>query len=115
MVWKPAGSARIAEQRHGLQERHQGAGDQRRQRQRNRHAPRRGPGLAAKDGGGVFQLAGHVVQRVGDQHKHEGEGVAGDHEDDPSQRIDVEQMFAGVESGQGAIQLIEQSRVGRRQ
>ena len=43
-----------SEQRHRLQERDQGARDQRGQRQGNRDAPRRGPGLAAENGRGVF-------------------------------------------------------------
>src|SRR3954454_17145785 len=80
MVWKPAGSARIAGEpnsviacRHatsGAGTRTRRANDERRQRQRNGDTPRRGPRLAAKDGGGVLQLAGHVVQRVGHQHEH---------------------------------------------
>ena len=73
---------RRAEQRHRLQERDQRAGDQRRQRQRNGDAPRRGPGLAAEDRGGVLEIARHAVERVGDQHEHKGKGVAGDDEDD---------------------------------
>ena len=104
-----------AEQGHGLQERDQGTGDQGRQRQRDRHAPRRGPGPAAENGGGIFEFAGHVVERIGDQHEHEGEGVAGDDENDPGQRIDVEEMLIGIRARHDAVQLVEQSAVGRRQ
>ena len=103
-----------AEQRHRLQERDQRAGDQRRQRQGNRDAPRRGPGLAAENGGGVLQFARHVVERVGDQHEHERKGVAGDHEDDPGQRIDVEQRI-GSAPVSIAIELVQQAAVRRRQ
>ena len=106
---------RRAEQRHRLQKRDQGAGDQRRQRQRNRDAPRRGPGLAAEDGGGVLEFARHVVERIGDQHEHEGKRVAGDHEDDSGHRIDVEQMLVGFRAGHETKQLVEQAAVGRGQ
>ncbi len=105
-----------AEQRHGLQEGDQRARDQRRQRQRNRDAPRRGPGLAAENGGGVLELARHVVERVGDQHEHERKSVAGDHEDDPGQRIDVEDMRIRFgRTAQVAIELVQQPAVGRGQ
>jgi hypothetical protein len=106
MVWKPAGSARIAGEPNS---------DDGRQRQRNRDAPRGGPGAAAENGGGVFQFAGHVVECVGHQHEHEGEGVAGDHEDDAGQRIDVEQMLVALGAGQEAKELVEESAVRRGQ
>ena len=104
-----------AEQRHRLQERDQRAGHQCRQRQRNRDPPRRGPGLAAENGGGVLQFARHGVERIGHQHEHERKGVAGDHEDDPGHRIDVEQMIVGIRAGQQSKQLVEQAAVRRRQ
>src|SRR6266480_7538210 len=46
---------RRAEQRHRLQEGDDRAGKQRRQRQRNRDAPRRRPGASAENGGGVLE------------------------------------------------------------
>ena len=117
MVWKPAGSARIAGEpnsviacRNAISAPATSAGSAK----RNRHAPRRGPGLAAEDRGRVLQFARHVVERVGDQHEHEGKSVAGDHEDDPGQRIDVEQRI-GIRAGEDAIELVEQPAVRRRQ
>ncbi len=106
---------RRAEQRHRLQEGDQGAGDEGRQRQRDGDAPRRGPRLAAENGGCIFQFAGHVIQRVGDEDEHEGERVAGDDKNDSGQRIDVEQMRVGLSPGHQAVKLVEQSAVGRRQ
>ena len=105
MVWKPAGSARIAGEpnsviacRKAIRAPATSAGSAR----GIVIAPRRGPGLAAEDGGSVLQLARHVVERIGHQHEHEGEGVAGDHEDDPGHRIDVEQMLVGIRAGHAA-------------
>ena len=72
-----------AEQRHRLQERDQRASEQRRQRERDGHAPRRGPGAAAEDRGGIFEIAGNAVERIGDQHEDIGKRVAGDDEDEP--------------------------------
>src|SRR5215510_14106272 len=62
MVWKPAGSARIAGERNG-------------------DAPRRHPGAAAEHRRGIFQLPRSPIERVGHQHEHIGECVAGDDED----------------------------------
>ena len=104
-----------AEQRHGLEERDQRAGQQRRQRQRNGDAPRGDPGAAAEDRGGVLELARRAVERIGDQHEHIGEGVAGDDEDQPGERIDVEQMLVRLRAGQRAVELVEQAGVRRRQ
>ncbi|MHC2431926.1 hypothetical protein ACVIST_008671 [Bradyrhizobium elkanii] len=105
---------RRAEQRHRLQERDQGACDQRGQGERDRHPPRGGPGIAAEDRGGIFQLARHGVERIGHQHEHERERVAGDHEDDPGHRIDVEQRV-GILAGEQPVELVEQPRIRRRQ
>ncbi len=118
MVWKPAGSARIAGEPNSViacRNAISAPATKRRQRQRNRDAPRRGPGPAAEDGGSVLQFARHVVERVRHQHEHERKGVAGDDENDPGHRIDVEQMLAGLDAGHEAIELVEQSAVGRRQ
>jgi hypothetical protein len=41
--------------------------------------------------------------------------VAGNDEDQPDQRIDVEQVLVGSSAGNDAVKLIEQSAVGRRQ
>ena len=103
------------EQRHRLQEGNQRTRDEGRERQRNGDAPRRGPRLAAEDGGCILQLTRHVVERIGDQHKHEGKSVAGDHKDDPGERIDVEEMLAGILAGHEPIELVEQPTVRRRQ
>src|ERR1019366_870315 len=46
---------RRAEQGHRLQKGDQRAGDEGRQRQRDRHPPRRGPSLAAEDGGSILE------------------------------------------------------------
>ena len=82
-----------AEQRHRLQERDQRAGEQRRQRERHGDAPRRDPGAAAEDRGRVLQVARNAVERVRHQHEDIREGVAGDDEDQPGERVDVEQLL----------------------
>src|ERR1700758_4753683 len=88
MVWKPAGSARIAGEpnsviacRNATSAPASSAGSA------SRAAPRRGPGLAAQYRGGVLEFARHGVERIGDQHEHERKGVAGDDEDDPGHRV----------------------------
>ena len=106
---------RRAEQRHRLQEGHQRAGGQRRQRQRDRHPPRRAPGAAAQHGGGVLEVAGDAVERVGDQHEHVREGVAGDDEDQAGECVDVEQHHVRAGAGGRAIELVEEAAVGRGQ
>ena len=83
---------RRAEQRHRLQERHQRARQHRRQRQRDGDAARGVPGLAAENGGGVLEIAGRAVERIGDQHEDIRERVAADDEDEPGEAVDIEQM-----------------------
>ena len=102
-----------AEQRHRLQERDQRAGQHRGQRQRNGDAPRRHPHAAAENGGRVLEIARNAVERVRDQHEHVRERVAGDHEDQPAERIDVEQRLGAWIADGAAIELVEQPRVRR--
>ena len=106
---------RRSEQRHRLQEGDQRAGEQRRHGERDRHPARRGPGAAAEDRGGVLEVGRNAVERVGDEHEHVGEGVAGDDEDQAGQRVDVEQILVLLRAGDGAEGLVEQPAVGRRQ
>ena len=113
MVWKPAGKREDggrAEQRHRLQEGDQRAGKQRRHGERNGDAARGGPGAAAEDGGSVLEIAGDAIERIGDQHEDVGKGVAGDHEDQPGQRVDVEQIFVLRRPGQRAKGLVDAAR-----
>src|SRR6266849_3422146 len=60
---------------------------------------------------GSAKIAGHVIQRVGNEDEHKGERVAGDDKDDSGQRIDVEQMRVGLGPRQQAIKLVEQAAV----
>ena len=106
---------RRAEQRHRLQERHQRPGQHRRQCQRDGDAARGIPGLAAENGGGVLEIAGRAVERIGDQHKDIREGVAADDEHQPREAVDIEQMRVRRRAGDFAKQLVEQPAVGRGQ
>ena len=94
MVWKPAGSARIAGEPNSVMACRKATS-----------APASSAGSASgmvmlravrqalppSIDGGVLQIAGNAVERVGDQHEDVGERVAGDDEDQPRQRVDVEQ------------------------
>ena len=96
MVWKPAGSARIAGEPNSViacRNATSAPASTRGQRQRNGDAPRRHPHAAAENGGCVLEVAGNAVERVRDQHEHVRERVAGDDEDQPAERIDVEQRL----------------------
>jgi hypothetical protein len=104
-----------AEQCHRLQERHQRAGEQRRQRERNGHLPRRHQRTTAEDRGCVLEVAGNAIERIRDQHEDVGKRVAGNDKDQPGQRVDVEQRIGLRIADDGAIELIEQAGVRRRQ
>ena len=106
---------RRAEQRHGLQESNQRARDQCRQRQRDRNAPRGGPGATAEDGRSVLEIARDAIQGIRHQNEDVGEGVAGDDEDQARKRVDVEQPLVLPGPGHISISLIEQPAVRRGQ
>ena len=86
MVWKPAGSARIAGEPNSVIACRKAT-----------RAPASSAGSTSgtvmrravtqvpppRIDGGVLELARHAVERVGDQHEHIGKGVAGDDEDQP--------------------------------
>src|SRR3954462_2845024 len=89
MVWKPAGSARIAGEpnsviacRNAISAPATSAGNasgivtRRAHPRRARPPQRRGPGVAAEKRGSVLEFARHVVERVRHQHEHERERVA---------------------------------------
>ena len=102
-----------AEQRHRLQERDQRAGEHRGQRQRNGNAPRRHPHAAAENGGRVLEVAGNAFERVRDQHEYVRERVAGDHEDQSGQRVDVEQRLRARIADGAAVKLVDQAGIRR--
>ena len=102
-----------AEQDHRLQKRDQRAGQKGRQRQRYRDAARSVPGACAEHGGGILEVAGDAVERVGDQHEHVRERVAGDHEDQPRQGVDVEQVLVLRRAGDDPVELVEKPAVRR--
>ena len=80
MVWKPAGIARIAGEPNSViacRKATSAPASNAGKRQRNGDAPRGVPGLAAENGGGVFEIAGRAVERIGDQHEDIRERVAG--------------------------------------
>ena len=83
---------RRAEQRHRLQECDQRAREHRRKRERNRDTAGGVPGLAAENGGRIFQIAGDTVERIGNQHEDIGKRVAGDDEHQACEAVNVEQM-----------------------
>jgi hypothetical protein len=114
MLWKPEGSARIAGEPN-RQERDQRAGEERGQRKRHSDAARRGPGIAAEDRGGVFEVARDAVDRVRDKHEDVREGVAGNDEDDAGQGVNVEQILVLFGAGDGAERLVEKATVRCRQ
>ena len=103
-----------AEQDHGLQECDQNAGEQRRQRERNRNAARGRPDAGTEHRRGIFQVARDAVERVCNQHEDVGERVAGDDEDEPRQGIDIEQVLVLRRPGDQPIELVQQPAVGRR-
>ena len=106
---------RRPEQRHGLQKGDQCPRQQCGQGQRNGDAARRAPGTAAEHRRSILQIARNAVQRIGDQHEDVGERVAGDDEDQPRHRVDVEQRKVRAYSAHRPVELVQQPAIGRRQ
>ena len=96
MVWKPAGSARIAGEpnsviacRKATSAPASNAGSTSGMVMRRAVSQ----ASAAEDRRRILQVARHAVERIGDQHEHIGKRVAGDDKDQPGQGVDIEQMF----------------------
>ncbi len=118
MVWKPAGSARIAGEPNSViacRKATSAPASSAGMRERNGDAARRRPGAAAEDRGRILEIARDAVERIGDQHEHIGKGVAGNHEDQAGQRVDVEQVRIHLGAGERAPRLVDQPGIGRRQ
>ncbi len=49
----------------------------------------------AEDRGGILHVGRDAVERVGDEHEDEGKGIAGVDEDEPLDRVDVDEMHEG--------------------
>jgi hypothetical protein len=102
-----------AEQRHRLQEGDQRACQQRRHDERNGDPTRGRPGAAAQDRGRVLEIARNAIKRIGNQHEDIRKRVAGDHEDQAGQRVDVEQVSIHLGAGDCAPRLVDQPGIGR--
>src|ERR1700687_6125045 len=98
-----------AEQRHGLQECDQRAGNERGKSERNGHSPRRGPGAPAEYGGSVFKVAGNATERVGEEHEHVRKRVARNDEDEPAKRVDVEEVLVLRGACDPTVDLVEET------